>query len=203
MTALPRRRPWKFAKEAATLDRLSGGRLVVGVGIGGTWDFLPFGEETAEPVRGRMLDEGLDVVTGLWRGAPMDHAGEHFTLRGAQITPSPCQRPRIPIWVAGYWPGARPFRRAARWDGVAPVRQGHTFEGLTPDELSDCVEYVRRHRQTDEPFDVVQFGTGRDWLGKHVSDYERAGATWWLEAAAPTGERPADFLERLRAGPPG
>jgi len=203
VTALPRRRPWKFAKETATLDQISQGRLVVGVGLGGTWDFLPFGEETDERVRGAVLDEGLEVVTALWSGSAIDHEGEHFTLTGARIAPKPRQRPRIPIWVAGYWPGTRPFRRAARWDGVAPLRSDHAFSGLTPDELRSCVDYVQRHRSTPDPLEVVHFQTAREPSGSLIRDYARAGATWWLESTFPPEEDLAKFRERVRAGPPG
>lgn len=200
VTALARRRPWKFAKECATLDRLSDGRLVAGVGLGGTWDFLPFGEELDERTRGDVLDESLEVVAALWSGDHIDHAGERFALRGARLLPAPSRR--IPVWVAGYWPGTRPFRRAARWDGVAPVRKGHAFKGLAPDELRACVEFVRRHREGDRPFDVVHFHAAGEESPAPVEEYERAGATWWLDSTFAPEESLAAFRERVRAGPP-
>ncbi len=102
VTPLPRRRPHKLARETVTLDRLSGGRLILGVGIGGgqsEWDHL--GEETDQRSRGRMLDEGLDVLTGLWSGEPFQFDGEHYHIEQAQFLPPPFQQPRIPVWVGG------------------------------------------------------------------------------------------------------
>ena len=109
VTPLPRRRPAKLARETASLDHLSGGRLILGVGIGAMpyeYDYL--GEETDTRVRGAMLDEGLEVLTGLWSGEPFGHRGD-LQGRGrspragmaGHLLPSPLQRPRIPIWVGG------------------------------------------------------------------------------------------------------
>ncbi len=197
-TPLPRRRPWKVAKETATLDRLSGGRLVVGVGLGGVWDFAPFHEAPSGPDRAQMPDEGLEVLTACWRGEDVHYEGRHYIVEGARLRPTPVQRPRIPIWTAGYWPGTAPFRRAAAWDGVAPLRQGHDFAGLTPSELVDCLAYIRRFRP--EPLDAVYFHTGD--VPANPAEYAEAGATWWLESTNPARESLAEFRDRLRAGPP-
>jgi hypothetical protein len=201
VTPLPRRRPWKVAKEMATLDVLSGGRLILGVGYGGMWDFAPLGELPPGPDRATMLDESLDLMTAFWSGTDVYHAGEHFTVDGARMVPRPVQRPRIPVWTAGYWPGTAPFQRAARWDGVAPLRQGHLFQGLNPTELGECLAYVRSHRRTDEPFDVVSFQVDSTHRAL-VHEYQDAGATWWLESTNPAHESLAEFRARLRAGPP-
>ena len=117
------------------------------------------------------------------------------------MLPPPIQRPRIPIWTAGYWPATAPFRRAARWDGVAPLRSGHLFRGLSPDELANCVAYIRSVRTSDRRFDVVSFQTepNQDEL---VPEYGRAGATWWLESANPVSESLAEFRARVLRGPP-
>jgi alkanesulfonate monooxygenase SsuD/methylene tetrahydromethanopterin reductase-like flavin-dependent oxidoreductase (luciferase family) len=202
VTPIARRRPWKLAKETATLDRLSGGRLVVGAGLGGTWDFVPVGEPDVGRQRAAMLDEGLDVLAALWSGQPVDHRGTHFAVHGARIVPPPVQRPRIPVWVAGYWPGRAPFRRAARWDGVAPLRAGCQFQGLTPAELRDCVDLVASHRGARDGFDVVYFHTSGKRDADLVAEYARAGATWWLESTFPLTESLSDFRGRVRAGPP-
>ncbi len=201
VTPLTRRRPWKVAKEMATLDGLSGGRLIFGAGLGGTWDFDPFGELPSGPQRGELLDEALTVLTKCWSGADVHHDGRHFTVDGARMVPAPVQQPRIPIWTAGYWPGTAPFRRAARWDGVAPLRKGHLFAGLSPGELADCLAYIRSFRNTEAPFDVVSFQTEPDQHAR-VPEYEEAGATWWLESTNPASERLAEFRARVRAGPP-
>jgi alkanesulfonate monooxygenase SsuD/methylene tetrahydromethanopterin reductase-like flavin-dependent oxidoreductase (luciferase family) len=196
-TPLARRRPWKVAKEMATLDRLSGGRLVLGVGLGGVWDFAPFGDSPPGPSRGAVLDEALEVVTACWSGEDVHYDGRYYTVDGARMRPTPVQRPRIPIWTAGYWPGTAPFRRAARWDGVAPLRKGHDFAGLTPAELAACLSYIGGYRS--EPLEAVYFHTGADEA--RVSDYEAAGATWWLESTNPATESLTQFRARLADGP--
>jgi alkanesulfonate monooxygenase SsuD/methylene tetrahydromethanopterin reductase-like flavin-dependent oxidoreductase (luciferase family) len=202
VTPMARRRPWKLAKETATLDRLSDGRLVVGAGLGGTWDFAPVGELETGPRRAAILDETLDVLTALWSGRPISRRGEFFALDEARMLPTPVQRPRIPIWVAGYWPGRAPFRRAARWDGVAPLRAGALFQQLTPEELHDCVDAVGAHRRVSAPFDVVFFHTSRGRGAARVPEYADAGATWWLESTSPLEESLNEFRRRLHAGPP-
>lgn len=201
VTPLTRRRPWKVAKEMATLDRLSGGRLILGVGLGGTWDFAPFAEAPPGRDRGELLDEALAVLTACWTGEDVNHRGRHFTVEGARMRPVPVQRPRIPIWTAGYWPGTAPFRRAAAWDGVAPLRKGRIFEGLTPEELAACLRYVRRYRGEDRRLDAVYFHT-RAGDGARVDEYAAAGATWWLESTNPATETLRDFQARVHAGPP-
>src|SRR6266702_4629672 len=198
VTPIARRRPWKLARETATLDHLSHGRLVFGAGLGGTWDLVPVGEFTTESARARQLDEGLEILTALWSGQPANHRGGHFTLESARVAPAPIQRPRIPVWVAGHWPVRAPFRRAARWDGVAPVRAGHLFEGLTPPEVRDCVALVTSYRDTTAPFDVVFFHTSQARDGNLVAQYEDAGATWWLESTFPLTESLPEFRRRMR-----
>ena len=126
VTPLPRRRPLVVARQTVTLDRLSQGRLILGVGTGGgpyEWDYC--GEETDPRVRGEMLDEHLDLLTRLWTGEPVHFDGTHYRVAGPGWSgicfPPPVQSPRIPVWVGGAWPGRRPSARAARWEGVAPI----------------------------------------------------------------------------------
>lgn len=188
VTPLPRRRPWKFARETASLDRLSGGRLVVGVGLGITQaEFDHLGEESDLSTRADMLDEGLAVVTALWRGEPVHHAGRHYRVQGVTFLPTPAQRPRIPIWVAGTWPKRAPLRRAAAWDGVFPIPPGGDPEAvLTPEQVREIVEYTERHRTaSSSPFDVSVAGTtpGDDPIAAAdlTARYAQVGATWWHE----------------------
>jgi alkanesulfonate monooxygenase SsuD/methylene tetrahydromethanopterin reductase-like flavin-dependent oxidoreductase (luciferase family) len=201
VTPLARRRPWKVAKEAATLDRLSRGRLVLGVGLGGHGDLEPVAEPVDERERAALLDEGLEVMTALWSGDPVSHAGRAFRLAEARMLPTPLQQPRIPIWVGGFWPNKPPFRRAARWDGAIPLRRGSLLEGLSPAELHDCIEYVRAHRAGHAPLDVLAFGTSREWSRELVEEYGAAGATWWIDAVNPLEESLADFRARMIRGP--
>jgi len=119
VTPLARRRPWKVARETVTLDHLSGGRLILGVGLGtpAADEYGAFGEPTDPRVRAAMLDEALEVLTLLWSGETVSFHGEHFRLDEVAFRPTPVQRPRIPIFVAGAWPRPPPRRRAVRGDG--------------------------------------------------------------------------------------
>lgn len=122
VTPVPRRRPWKVAKEVTTLDHLSGGRAVLGVGLGFPPDieYGAFGEPTDVRVHGAKLDEALPIIDRLLRGDPVDHDGEHYQVH-AHLNPPAVQRPRPPIWVAATLPHRRPLARARRWDGIFPI----------------------------------------------------------------------------------
>jgi alkanesulfonate monooxygenase SsuD/methylene tetrahydromethanopterin reductase-like flavin-dependent oxidoreductase (luciferase family) len=201
VTPLARRRPWKLAKEAATLDRLSGGRLVVGVGLGAAADTLPFGEARPPGELARILDEGLELLASLWSGQPVSHEGEHFRVQAAPLRPLPLQRPRIPVWVAGFWPNRPPFRRAARWDGALPLARGHLLKELSPAALRRCREYIDAHRASSDHFDLVAFAVTQPRTPDTVAEYEEAGASWWMEAINPLAESLPDFRARMRRGP--
>ena len=158
VTPLARRRPWKVARETVALDRLSGGRLHFGVGLGGAaeQEFTAFGESSDARVRADRVDEGLALLHALWSGEPVRHEGAHYRVDAPAFAPAPLQRPRIPVWVAGIWPNRRPFRRAARYDGVFPLFDGvGEAETPGPAQLAECVAYVRRQRTSDAPFDVI------------------------------------------------
>jgi alkanesulfonate monooxygenase SsuD/methylene tetrahydromethanopterin reductase-like flavin-dependent oxidoreductase (luciferase family) len=210
VTALARRRPWQVARQAVTLDHLCGGRLVLGVGLGHPpeADFEPFGEETEPKVRARRLDEGLDVLTGLWSGEPFSYNGEHYRIAEVAFLPRPLQSPRIPIWVAGVWPGKPPFRRAARFDGAYPIKIGAAGfpESLTADDVRDLRSYVAGRRSSDEAFDVTVggFTPGADpkVAAGIVAPLAEAGATWWTEAINPWRGPLEEMRKRVRQGPP-
>ena len=204
VTPVARRRPWKLARETVTLDHLSGGRVVFGVGLGypPDADFELVGEDPDDRVRAAKLDEGLEVLTRLWSGESFDFEGEHLHVRETEFHPTPLQRPRIPIWVAGMWPNRAPFRRAARFDGVVPI--GLDEHGLpaslSSGELAEVVAYVREHRTTEEPFEVVHGGAPDP---SAIAASEAAGATWYLPDAGVEGpgwEEPT--LELIRSSPP-
>lgn len=201
VTPLARRRPWKLAKEAVTLDHLSGGRLVLAVGLGAQGDILPFGEGGSPAELAARLDEGLDLLASLWSGQPVNHEGEYFRVQGTALRPAPLQRPRIPIWVAGFWPNRPPFRRAARWDGALPLTRGHLMKQLSPRELRLCRDYIGAHRAVSDPFDLVAFAATQPRTPETVAEYEEAGATWWVEAVDPLSESLAEFRARIRCGP--
>ncbi|MDP9336698.1 MAG: LLM class flavin-dependent oxidoreductase [Actinomycetota bacterium] len=197
VTPLPRRRPWKVAREAVTLDHLSRGRLVLGVGLGiPFWrEFSSFaGEASNDAERARLLDDGIEIITRLWSGQPTTYRGERLSVRDAHFLPRPLQQPRIPIWSAALWPPARPgpIRRAARCDGVFP------FSGaaLTPAEAAQVRDVVARERGTDEPFDLCVWG-----FADQAAAYSAAGVSWLIESAGPE-DALADVHRTIGAGPP-
>ncbi|HEX5407036.1 MAG TPA: LLM class flavin-dependent oxidoreductase [Pseudonocardiaceae bacterium] len=212
VTPVARRRPQQLARQVSTLDQLSGGRVIFGAGLGAPVDdeFGSFGEPTDPKVLAELLDEGLELLDRYWSGESVTHGGRHFTVRDITLLPTPVQRPRVPVWVAGYWPNRRPMRRAARWDGVVPLflsaRHGH----MPPmEEVRDMVAYLREQRadRADQPFEVVLGGISptdpakaRDLLGP-LAD---AGVTWWDERRLMDDDltRADLVLRRIEAGPP-
>lgn len=216
VTPLARRRPWVVARQAVSLDHLSQGRFVLGVGLGPVraCDFGWFGEESDLRVRARALDEALEVITGLWSGEPFRFAGDHYRIE-PEVTflPRPVSEPGIPIWVGGVWPNKPPLRRAARWDGMAVITDD---VGLTPDQLREALAYVRTQRQSHSPFEVIANGaTGDDPAtdAALLAEFVSAGATWWFEDVNPwrfgadyeEQWQPRDteaMWERVRQGPP-
>ncbi len=204
VTPLARRRPWQIARQTVSLDHLSNGRLIFGVGLGyQDLDFAAFGEDRDVRVRAGKLDEGLEIVTKLWTGRKISFSGQHYQVDAVKFLPKPLQEPRIPVWVAGYWPNRRPFRRAARWDGLLP---GKVNEGeLTPDDLRECLAYVDEHRQSSAPFDVAVYGftPARGARGARlVRTWEQAGATWWREGIGDWLGSLSRIWARIRSGPP-
>jgi alkanesulfonate monooxygenase SsuD/methylene tetrahydromethanopterin reductase-like flavin-dependent oxidoreductase (luciferase family) len=190
VTPLARRRPWVVAKQVTTLDHLSGGRAVLGVGLGEPpdADFAAFGDPPAARDRAAALDEGLAVVDGLWRG-PLAHRGDRFTVE-AELRPRPLQRPRPPVWVAAVAPHRRPLARALRWDGAVLLGP----QGVqTPDEVSAYLDRVER----PPAWDVTAM-----WApGVPADEYADAGVTWLVDGAYPEGDWVEDLRARVTAGP--
>jgi alkanesulfonate monooxygenase SsuD/methylene tetrahydromethanopterin reductase-like flavin-dependent oxidoreductase (luciferase family) len=201
VTPLARRRPVKVARETATLDQLSGGRLTLGVGLGSDrWgsEYSITGEELDDRRRAEMLDEALEILTAAWSGEPVHHRGEHYLVDGMRFLPRPVQEPGIPVWVAGYYGKRRPLRRAARYDGVFPVSHHWSLSG---DDLRELMEVIAAHRPADAgPFDLVVVNHERPGP-ERLAELAGAGATWWLQGF---GERPrlADVQAAADAGPP-
>jgi probable F420-dependent oxidoreductase len=172
VTPVARRRPQVLAHELATLDRLSGGRVIFGAGLGGSpREFGNFGEPTDAKVRAEMLDEGLDVMQQLWSGEQVSHRGKHYTVDGVTFAPTPVQE-HIPIWIGGNRPAS--LRRAARWDGWIADSAAPTGEMLSPDDIARSTEVIGR----EDGFDIAVLGESHR---ADPADYGRAGATWWLE----------------------
>jgi alkanesulfonate monooxygenase SsuD/methylene tetrahydromethanopterin reductase-like flavin-dependent oxidoreductase (luciferase family) len=178
VTPLARRRPVKVARETATLDQLSQGRLTLGVGLGSDHyasEFSLTGEELNDRRRASMLDEALEILTAAWSGAPVHHHGEHYTVGGMRFLPRPVQQPGVPVWVAGGYGRPGPLRRAARHQGFFPINLDH------PDQLAELVADLttlrrRAGRDAAGPYDVV-VGLPPD---SDLTPYAKAGATWWL-----------------------
>ena len=167
VTPLARRRPVKVARETATLDRLSGGRLTLGVGLGSDEfgnEYTITGEELDGRRRAQMLDESLEILTAAWSGEPVHHHGEHYNVDGMRFEPRPVQQPGVPVWVAGFYGKPRPLRRAARYQGFFPVNLEH------PDQLAEIADALPRDHDL-----VASLPPGAD-----PAPYGAAGATWWV-----------------------
>lgn len=208
ITPLSRRRPWNIARETVTLDVLSHGRVIFGAGLGSPRDseFEAFGEEADDRRRAQRLDEGLEILSGLWSGEWFAHSGEHYALDEMRFLPTAVQD-RIPIWIGGNWPNRRPFQRAARWDGIVPEKVGGQLP--TPDDLREILAYVAEQRaaagiEPERRFDAAigGFTEAPDERGAEITgSYAEAGATWWMERFHPARGSVEDAHRRIAAGP--
>jgi alkanesulfonate monooxygenase SsuD/methylene tetrahydromethanopterin reductase-like flavin-dependent oxidoreductase (luciferase family) len=208
VTPPSRRRPWKLARETLTLDHLSNGRLIVPVGLGAVDSFGPVGEVTDRKTRAALLDESLEILTGLWGGEPFSFHGEHFQVGETTFRPTPLQRPRPPIWVVAAWPRPKSMSRALRYDGILPNffnPDGSMGEG-TPERYAEIAAYVAAHRPAGEPFDIIVEGVtpadDPDAAAAQVHPYAEAGGTWWIESPWAAPNDVPDLRRRIAAGPP-
>ncbi len=211
VTPVARRRPWKLARETVTLDHLSGGRLTLCVGVGDPLDFTyaAFGEETNVTVRAGMVDEALEVLTGMWPGKPFSYHGRHFHVSELTCLPRPVQQPRIPIWIGGAYPNPGPLRRAASWDGAVlypatePGSAKDSEEPLTPRQVAAIRRFTDAHRTSQASFDIVAGGPERGPDPGRTRELSRqsaqAGATWFSEWIPP-GD-PATMRASIAQGP--
>jgi alkanesulfonate monooxygenase SsuD/methylene tetrahydromethanopterin reductase-like flavin-dependent oxidoreductase (luciferase family) len=192
VTPLPRRRPWKVAAEAVTLDHLSGGRVILGVGLGGSGDvnFSATGEPSSNQVLAERLDEGLDIIDRLWTGEPVTHHGRQYQLDGMQLRPTPVQQPRIPIWIGGDLMRAGVRQRLARWDGSCAYSSARSGAAeMIADDVRDTINLVERKRGSWNGYDVCLGGSERgpdpEKERAHIRSMAEAGATWWVEWVPP------------------
>jgi alkanesulfonate monooxygenase SsuD/methylene tetrahydromethanopterin reductase-like flavin-dependent oxidoreductase (luciferase family) len=206
LTPLPRLKPWTAARQTATLDQLSNGRLILGVGLGAkeSCDYARFGESEDNKVLAEKLDESLEIITGLWTGKPYSHKSKHYKMGKTVFLPTSKQKPRIPIWVGGFWPRKGPFNRASRWDGTIPLVAPERLP--RPDDLKQTLAYIKKHRTATGPFDLVSIGwtsgTNRTRDAEKIAAYREAGTTWWLESLFTKRDSPDGMLKRIRQGPP-
>jgi alkanesulfonate monooxygenase SsuD/methylene tetrahydromethanopterin reductase-like flavin-dependent oxidoreductase (luciferase family) len=197
VTPLPRRRPAVLASAVATLDRLSGGRVIFGAGTGGVpSEFTVFGEPGGASDRAAMLDEGLDVVTGLWSGQPVTHVGRFYRVNGVTLAPLPVQRPRIPVWIGGTSAAAR--RRAARWDGwIIGCDDEQGAMVVPPASIAAGAAAIAALRPGRGHFDIAVTGASAGPGDRVPAAYAEAGATWWLEHIHGRRGSHASMLARL------
>ncbi|MFG3097125.1 LLM class flavin-dependent oxidoreductase [Streptomyces sp. NPDC048202] len=213
LTPVARYRPQQLARQVATLDQLSGGRVIFAAGLGGPVkdEYASFGDTAEPPVLAERLDEGLELLGRFWSGGPVDHQGKHYEVRDVALLPATAQQPGPPVWIGGFWPKRAPMRRAARWNGAVPLFES-ALHGHAPEaaEVRELVDFVHANRPADatSAFDFVLGGAtptdaakARDLIGP----LRDAGATWWDERQDQDGpdlDRLAPVLRRVEAGPP-
>jgi alkanesulfonate monooxygenase SsuD/methylene tetrahydromethanopterin reductase-like flavin-dependent oxidoreductase (luciferase family) len=195
-----RRRPWKLAREAATLDRLSRGRLILGLGAGyRNVGFTAFGEDAKPRVKFGKLDETMSLLDAFFSGERVRHHGAHYHVESGPFLPRPMHG-RIPLWIALSGTGESELARASRADGVL---------GAVDLENIDIIrEYVRLHRTRREPFDVV-LGVHEKRRPADAQAFARAardaGATWIrykVGSIVDSVDDPAAVRRFVRRGPP-
>lgn len=191
VTPLPRRRVIKLARETVTLDRLSGGRLILGLGLGGDRgrEFSAFGEPTGTRQRVRVLEQCTAVLTDLWAGKMVRHIGD-VTADKVRATPGPVQQPRIPIWFGTERCEGPPIARAARYDGVFPL-------DAKPEGIKRICDQVTNLRGNLDGFDIAVVSE----RGTELGPLRDAGATWAMHAFWP-GHRPDQILRFVDRGAP-
>ncbi len=202
ITPIGRRQPWQAARDLATLDRLSEGRVLLGVGLGRRSDHEPFGTPWDLPAVARKTDEALELLEAFWHGEAVHHRGEHFQVDGVTLLPRPLQRPRIPVLIGGLWPHRAVIRRGARWDGIVPHFPG---DGVLPGDETSPEEHLQAlvaayREETPEPGEVMVLddppAAGDDW-----QDFAAGVGVTWLLTAKRDGQWRID-LEEIAAGPP-
>jgi alkanesulfonate monooxygenase SsuD/methylene tetrahydromethanopterin reductase-like flavin-dependent oxidoreductase (luciferase family) len=216
VTPMPLRSPLKLASECIALDHISNGRLTLGLGAGAAWMGWQIAPDTPTdlPSRVAMLDEGIDLLTGLFRGEPFDFDGQYFHLKLSQLDPAHypprlVQQPRVPLWVVGVWPRQRSMKRALKGDGVIAARldeQGKMAD-LRPEDVRAIHDYAQINRPaspTGAPFDIIVEGQthslSADQAIEKVAPWAEAGATWWIDSL--WGLSDDAILDHLHQGPP-
>lgn len=216
LSPVSRMRPWKLASEAITLDVLSNGRINLCVGLGAVdTGFGVFGEEIDRKTRAQLLDEGLDIMNGLWNRELSNYKGKHYQIKDLKECaffkrhpqPKLIQHPRIPIWVVGAWPWKKSMQRVLKCDGIIPTiktKQGK-FEKITPEHIYEIKNFIEEHRSLKSPFDIIiegeTPGNDSELASSIVRPYAEAGATWWIESIWSSPDL-SQVLNRVKQGPP-
>jgi len=211
VTPLARRRPWKVVRESVSLDHLSKGRLILGVGLGSVvnQDFERFGEEIDSKIRGEKLDESLRILQGLWKGKPFNFSGKHYKIeKDTVFQPKPYgEKDRIPIWVGGgklSW-RMKPFRRAARFEGSFPEFTNKSGEKVAK-YFENVAEYIGQCRGSLEGFDFITLGKAprsKRKLKEYFEPILKSGKiTWWVERVYSWKGDLDQIRSKVREGPP-
>lgn len=213
ITPVPLRIPWKLASESIALDRLSEGRLTLGLGAGAVWmGWHAFPDQvTDSQARAEMLEETIDILTLLYQRKQFDYDGKHYHLKLTQLDemhypPKPMQQPRVPLWCVGIWPRKKSMQRVLKCDGVIVEKLSPTGkpEDVMPEDVRQINAYVDTHRSLSTPFDIVLNGKlaelDRSQLQDKLLPLMEAGVTWWIEGLWDATEEAA--VERIRRGPP-
>ena len=207
VTPLARRRPMIIAREAITIDRLSRGRFILGVGLGGTAEFKALGEEENPKIRGDILDESLEILKGLWSGKPFTFDGKHFKIKEpVKFKPEG----NIKIWVGGNWPYKKPFRRAAKYDGIFPLKAG-SDPSIYLQDYQEILSYIGKYRKSLDSFDAVKsiVTVGDKEEDAYIHPFMDIGVNWlveafWSERMHGMHERCSlkEIQKRIERGPP-
>ena len=208
LTPIARRRPWKLARELVTIDHLSKGRLIAGIGLGfNKEDFRAFGENEDDKVRAEKLDESLEILVGLLSGQNINFTGKHYRVTNVTFNPQSYQKPRIPIWLGGFWPHKKPFRRAAKFEGMYAGMNNPTsssqIDTMTPKDLKEIREYISNYRDSMDRFDFMHYGDITADYNKekeNLQEWEKAGLTWWSQGNDFNSYQ--EHRERILEGPP-
>ncbi|MFX0114283.1 MAG: LLM class flavin-dependent oxidoreductase [Candidatus Hodarchaeota archaeon] len=203
ITPLPRRRPWKVAREFISIDHLSKGRLITAFALGNpASEFTAFGEEADLKVRAQKLDEGLAILQGLWSGKTFSYHGDIYQVEEVEFMPKPYNG-AIPIIIGGFWPNKKPMIRASRYDGVYPTRNWP--EKFSPDDLEKSLEYIKKYRGSLDNYEVIVGGktpVEADKALEIIKPYQQAGATCWSEDINEWRGSLEELTNRIEVGPP-
>ena len=207
IVALARRRPHLVVQAAGSLDQLSDGRLILGVGAGiDPPDFEPFGDPSDQATRIARMDEAVEILDAGLRGERLEHTGPLLMASGVVLGPRPVQSPRPPMWLGAFKPGG--IRRAARLDGWIAVAMSVEASGmsLSPEAFADQVHVATAERaslgKAEEPFDIAILGISEAGQEPPSGAFGEAGATWWLESLSPMRGSIEELETIVRAGPP-
>jgi alkanesulfonate monooxygenase SsuD/methylene tetrahydromethanopterin reductase-like flavin-dependent oxidoreductase (luciferase family) len=206
VTPLPRRRPWVLSRQMATLDRLSDGRLIGGIGLGddGWSEFSAFGEAVDPVVRGQMLDEALELLQRFLTGEPVSYTGRHYVVHAPPLLLRPRQIP-LPIWGACRWPNRKPLARIANLQGCFPIfRPAGAIPPPDPADIRELRGALMDLGARPTVDIAVRFALSREDPARVpdiVAELEESGVTWMLEGFPP-GESPDRVMNVVGDGPP-